>query len=90
VDLTNHRYNVNVKKTLKNNDNVYQRNNKDFIADKLVEALNNPEAREYYCKVAWRLPEATIWNCLETAVRGNHPAKYFSWLTKQQMEATNG
>jgi hypothetical protein len=40
------------------------------IANSLSEKLSNPSRLEYYCKVAWRLPEYMIWNNLEAALRG--------------------
>lgn len=82
----NHRYNVidNESKTLTNNVivNVAQA---DAIADKLARALNNPDGRLFYCKVAWRLPEARIWNNLEIAQTGRNPRNYFTWLCKREM-----
>jgi len=83
------RNNVNVVKTLTNNvnDNV-AKNEKfvDMIADKLVRELNNPGARLFYCKVAWKLPENKIYNNLELAKTGKSPQKYFSWLCNREMQ----
>lgn len=57
------------------------------IAQRLVDAFNNPGAREYYCKVAWSLSEATIWNNVELAKsKGRSPAKYFTWLCGRAMQ----
>src|SRR6478752_543861 len=50
----------------------------DNIADQLVECFANPGARSYYCKVAQRLSEATIWNNVEIAKRGRAPVRYFT------------
>jgi hypothetical protein len=38
----------------------------------LVIALNNPIAREYYCKVAYKLAESQIWNNLEQSAKGKN------------------
>lgn len=56
------------------------------IAQKLVEKLGNPGARLFYCKIAWKLPESTIWRRLETAESGKNPAKYFSWLCSRELQ----
>lgn len=38
----------------------------DFVADDLVRKFNLPEtSREFMCKVAWKLPEARIWQHFE-------------------------
>lgn len=81
--------NDNVSKTnITNNDidNVAKSKQVDLIAEKLVLALNNPNGREYYCKVAWRLPEAVIWNNLEQSAKGREPAKLFTWLCQKEMD----
>lgn len=72
------------------NDNVtmnndIERNQQDLIADKLCDQLGNHQYRAFYCKVAYKLSEAQIWSCLETAKKGKQPAKYFTWLVKKQM-----
>ncbi len=54
----------------------------DFIADKIMERLNTEENRKFYCKVAWKLTEATIWNNMEIALKGDNPQRYFSFLCK--------
>lgn len=55
------------------------------IAQKLSDKLNNPSRFEYYCKVAWKLPEHRIWINLEIALTGNSPARYFSFLCSKEM-----
>lgn len=92
MDFTNHplnNHNVNVNEITKviNNDNVHCTvREADLIADKLVKQLNNPVARAFYCKVAYKLSEAQIWNNLEKAQSvGRNPAKYFTWLCNQQL-----
>ena len=79
-----HRHNVNVKQSFKNN--VIVRNKVDSIADRLVEQLGNEGYRTFYCKVANRLPHNVIENNLEQALKGNNPAKYFSWLCTRSMK----
>lgn len=76
------KYNVNdnVPKVLNNNVNDI-----DNKADMLVARLNNPASREFYCKVAMRLSEAQIIRNLETALRGNNPQRYFTWLCNRDM-----
>jgi hypothetical protein len=56
------------------------------IAQKLCDRLNNQSRFEYYCKVAWNLSDAKIWTSLETALTGQDPAKYFSFLTSMEMK----
>ncbi len=57
-----------------------------LIATQISEKLNNPLRFKYYCKVAWKLPESTIWLNLEAAMSGKEPEKLFSYLCKQDME----
>lgn len=76
------KYNVNDNE---GNNERFTNNEKDRIADKLCEQLGNREYRAFYCKVAYQLSEAQIWSSLETAKKGKHPARYFTWLVKKQM-----
>jgi len=79
-----------------NNDNVNKQviNNvhcsptqADLIADKLELALHGGlNSRKFYCKVAYNLSEAEIWNNLEQACTGNYPQKYFTWLCQRSMK----
>lgn len=83
-------YNDNGFNSVKYNDNVrgngrLTNNDQDRIADILCDQLGNREYRAFYCKVAYRLSEAQIWSSLETAKKGKHPARYFTWLVKKQM-----
>lgn len=80
-------YNVNVNNNLTNNviDNVAKSKQVDLIADKITQSLNNPAARAYYCKVAYRLSEAQIARNLESALKGRNPAKLFTWLCQRDM-----
>lgn len=76
-------HNVNVKQSFKNN--VIERNQVDVIADRLVDKLGNADYRTFYCKVANKLPQNIIESNLEQALKGNSPAKYFSWLCTRAM-----
>lgn len=86
--------NVNVfsfKKT--NNDNVgveqFEKSKQvEFIAEKLCDKLNSKESYQFYCKVAYKLPEYKIWDNLEAALRGKNPGGLFNWLCRRDM--TNG
>ena len=54
----------------------------DYIADELVKRFNSPQSRAFYCKAAWKLSEATIWNNVEQASKGRSPASLFNYLCK--------
>lgn len=58
------------------------------IASKLEDCLGKqiPSRYEYYCKVAWNLPEHVIWLSLESAMKGRSPQRLFSYLTTLQMK----
>lgn len=56
----------------------------DSIADDLVRKLGaKTESRPFFCKVAWKLPEARIWNNFELASKGNNPTGLFIYLCKK-------
>lgn len=57
-----------------------------YIANKLCRELSNEDRFDYYCKVAWNLPENIIWSDLESAKKGRDPQRLFSWLCKQKMK----
>lgn len=82
--------NDNVSNNLNNNviDNVSKSKQVDLIANKLVLAFNNPGARAYYCKIAWKLPEALIWNNLEQSSKGKNQVRLFTWLCERNMVAS--
>ena len=91
MDLSNHRLNRN---NVNDNDSKRLKNNvivnvdkvqTDVIAEKLVDKLQNPGGRMFYCKVAWHIPENKVWYYLDIALTGRDPRKYFSWLCKQDM-----
>lgn len=78
--------NVNVVSTNNDNDNgKYDRSKKvEAIADKLIHRLAvEVKWRPFFCKVAWKLPEARVWSNYEQALKGNNPAKLFIWLCKR-------
>ncbi|RYF29755.1 MAG: hypothetical protein EOO17_00160 [Chloroflexi bacterium] len=55
----------------------------EYIADQLVAEFKNSGFRAFYCKVAYKLSEANIWNNVEQAKKGNSPAKLFTFLCKR-------
>lgn len=68
------------------NDNVNDRTKKvDYIADKLVRDFNSPDSRDFYCLIAWKLPEAKIWLNYEKSQKGRSPAKLFNWLCRKDI-----
>lgn len=73
---------------IKNNTNTKTLAQVQFIATKLESSLGRqvPSRYEYYCKVAWQLPEHIIWQCLESASKGRSPQRLFSYLTAQYMK----
>lgn len=71
------------------NDNVDKyviARNAERIADRLMEKLNAPDKwRDFYLKVAYKLPEARIWNNYEKTMgkKVTDPARLFTWLCKK-------
>jgi len=55
----------------------------EIVADKLVEIYNNSGGRAFYCKVAWRLSEARIWENVEQAANGKNKTGLFIYLCKR-------
>lgn len=92
VTVVNH-YNVNdnvngfeTNNYIDNENDKYGRAKKvEYIADRLVEKFGNAQFRGFYCKVAWKLSEAKIWQNYEAAVKGNptEPGRLFSYLCKR-------
>lgn len=59
----------------------------DRIADYLVSRLESPESREFFCWVAWNLPEHIIEERLMTALlKGRVPGAYFNTLVRKEIE----
>lgn len=56
------------------------------IAEKLCQRLNNPTRFNYYCKLAWHLPEQVIMQNLEMAEAGQNPQRLFTWLCQTSLE----
>lgn len=86
------KYNVNDNVAKSTNNNVIvnvTEGDVNRIAEKLCDRLNNPSGRLYYCKVAWELPESSIWKNLETALTGKDPKKYFTWLCNRELKKGN-
>lgn len=87
--------NVNVVLTTNYND-IDNDNNRKFdksrhvevIADKLMDSFKahlKPEvdSRPFFCKIAWRLSEARIWDNVEQANKGRNPMGLFIYLCKR-------
>lgn len=60
--------------------------NVDACADWLVEELNSPGSRAFYCKVAMRLDASTIDDFVVKAKRGYAPPKLFNYLANKEMK----
>lgn len=71
---------------VKNTNNTKTLMQVQTIANTLCDRLSNETRFEYYCKIAWRLPESKIWGNLEKALTGNNPAKYFSFLCNLDLQ----
>ena len=65
----------------------YQRSRQvDRIADDIIHRLGaEMRSRPFYCKVAWSLSEARIYNHLESALKGRSPQRLFTYLCKKDM-----
>jgi len=60
----------------------------DATAAKLAEKLGdtNRNSWEFYCKVAWSLSEAEIWQLAEVALgKGRNPGALFNTLARKEM-----
>lgn len=78
--------NVNSPNSSSSNVNVKQLTEVREIAHKLCEQLADSQSYEFFCGVAWHLPEHVIWNNLEMAQKGRSPKRLFTWLCKQSMK----
>lgn len=72
------------------NDNVRQTNKTEnqvnSLASHIMRKLGATDNWLYYCKVAWKLSESRINDNLSTALKGNSPQKYFTWLCNKDMK----
>lgn len=59
----------------------------DWIADRLVDALDAPNCRPFFAKCGWNLSEDFIWATLESALKPSvsKPAHYFTSVCRAQM-----
>ena len=57
----------------------------EFIADQLVEALNNPKARKYYLLVASHIPENVVWQQL-AEVKADNPRDPITLFTHRMQK----
>ncbi len=68
------------------NDRFAASRNAESIAYKLVDKFNSPTSFNFYCKVAYKLSEARIWQHYEratTAPNVKSPAGLFNWLCRR-------
>lgn len=82
---------VSLKPNINNNDN--ERFNSsvraETIANSLVEKFRAKGSFEFYCKIAYMLPEHKIWLNYEKATTGknvSNPAGLFNWLCRRDMK----
>jgi hypothetical protein len=75
---------------LTNNNNIVVAAEKEATARKLVEKYNSPASFEFYCKVAWLLPESHIWRNYEQAQKARNPGALFNFLCRKDMARVNG
>lgn len=77
----NSNYNVN------DNDKYARSRKVEFIADELLERFKlDGSSRDFMLKAAWKLPEATIWRNVESAMKNNkvkNPVGLFIFLCKR-------
>lgn len=74
-------------KTHNDNDNVaFNRAEKaEIIARKLSAKFGSDKSFEFYCKVAYALPENKIWINYEKSLGGKNPGALFNWLCRKDM-----
>nr|DAJ28381.1 MAG TPA: hypothetical protein [Caudoviricetes sp.] len=54
------------------------------MATKLCQMFGNEQYFAFYCKVFWKLPEATVWQLAETALEAKQtPGRLFTYLCKK-------
>lgn len=81
--------NVNVRGNLKHNDNVNDIDKAkmvEMIAHDLADKFHAQDSFPFYCKVAYSLPEHTIWSNYEQSLKGRSPGKLFNWLCRRDMK----
>lgn len=71
-----------------NNNDIYNASrNAERIAYALVDKFHAKGSFEFYCKVAYALPEHKIWKLYERATTSKgakNPAGLFNWLCKRE------
>lgn len=74
------------KVNLKNNVNDIDRHKRvEMLAYQLVDKFKSGDSFAFYCKVAYSLPESTIWYNYEQSLKGNSPARLFNFLCRRDM-----
>lgn len=81
---TNDNVNVSSRNNINDNDKYSKSKVADNIAARLKSKLSMKEdSTPFLCKVAYKLPEARIWDNCEQALKGKNPAGLFIWLCKR-------
>ena len=93
VKTTNINSNANEKKFLSRNSNSNTNISQDKyakskqvenMAHRLCQMFGNEQYFAFYCKVFWKLPEATVWQLAETALEAKQtPGRLFTYLCKK-------
>ena len=93
VKTTNINSNANEKKFLFRNSNSNTNISQDKyakskqvenMAHRLCQMFGNEQYFAFYCKVFWKLPEATVWQLAETALEAKQtPGRLFTYLCKK-------
>lgn len=78
--ITNNKVNL-----LTNNNNIVKAAGVEATARKLVEKYNSPESFDFYCKIAWKLPEVYIWRNYEQSLKARNPGALFNYLCRKDM-----
>jgi len=55
------------------------------IASYIADKLQDHNSINFFCKVAWQIPEHKLILMLEQAMTGRSPARLFTWLCTQEL-----
>jgi hypothetical protein len=84
---TNNNTVTNTKLIKNNNNNIVRAAEIEATARKLVEKYNSPESFDFYCKIAWKLPESYIWRNYEQSQKARNPGALFNFLCRKDLNA---
>jgi hypothetical protein len=70
----------NVKRSNVNGNEVHR------IAQTLADRFNDQGSFNYFCSIAWQLPEYIINNNFEAAQKGREPVRLFTWLCNKAIQ----